>query len=506
MATQKHRDKEALLAYRKKIELIRSGEGANPYETTAEKKERINIFRKDYAAFVNYYFPHYATSQCADFHIKFANKVKRNKTFKGFAEWGRGLAKSVHLNIMIPFWLFINEEPIYMVIIGNNHDKAKTLLDDLQAELEANPRIINDFGKQMVPGDWESGDFRTASGFMGKALGMGQSVRGLRKKAQRPNYIVMDDCEDKQLIKNPKRQDETVQWVEKDLIPTMDGSIRRFSYANNRFAPEMIQTKLQQRHPNWFVHHIKAYNNVTFEPIWKAKYNANYYRILESEIGTLAARAEFNHEPHVEGKIFTDDMIQWGKIPALNHFIHITGHWDVAYAGTTTADYNAVRVWGLHERDFWMINCFLKQSKMKAALQWMADFQMSLPKTVIVHWAFEAQFWNDEVIRTIEEVEREFGITLNLVKVDRPTAKKYDRMLSLHPYYQNGRIYYNDKLQSHNDTQLGLAQLKGIEPGYNCHDDAPDADEQAIKRLSKYIKMDSSFKPVFGKRKRRKSY
>ena len=40
------------------------------------------------------------------------------------------------------------------------------------------------------------------------------------------------------------------------------------------------------------------------------------------------------------------------------------------------------------------------------------------------------------------------------------------------------------RLKGDSDTQVALAQLKGIEPGYSTHDDAPDADEQAISVLS----------------------
>jgi predicted phage terminase large subunit-like protein len=180
-------------------------------------------------------------------------------------------------------------------------------------------------------------------------------------------------------------------------------------------------------------------------------------------------------------------MIQFAKLPRLNSFEIIIGRWDVAYAGTPTSDFNAVRVWGLKNKRFYYIDGFVKQSKMKAAVEWMATFQKELPNTVIVHWGFEAQFWNDEVLRTIEEVEKEHQIVLNISKIERPKVRKYDRILSLHPYYQNGKIYYNEKLKHDSSCQIGIAQLKGIEPGYKGHDDAPDADEMSISELSKYI-------------------
>ena len=483
----KQADKKRLAQYQEKLALVRSS-SAPFLESPTQKEARMRRIKKDIAYMVEYYFPHYASAECADFQILFAKRVKKNPHYKGFAEWGRGLAKSVWNIVFIPFWLWINDVPMYYVVIGNNYDRAKQLLDDLRAELEANPRIIADFGELHNPGSWEDGFFvtRGKTPLIAQALGMGQSVRGLRVKGQRPTHLNMDDIETKDLNKNPKRQLEIVKWVEKDLIPTMDGPVRRFIQSNNRYAPQMVQTMLQERHPDWNVHRVNAYDPSTYLPAWPAKYTPDYYRSVEQEIGTLAARAEFNNDPHVEGTVFKEEQIQWAKLPRLNQFQIIVGHWDVAYSAAASADYNAVRVWGLKGKDFWQIDSYVRQSKMRQALEWMVQFQLSLPKTVIVHWRFEAQFWNDEVMRTIREVEQASGVELHLVKVDLSRSKKYDRILTLQAYYQNGRIYYNEAKKGHQDTQIGIAQLLGIEPGYKSHDDAPDADEQAIRYLSKH--------------------
>lgn len=480
-------DKRAVERYLAKLSLIRSAANVNPNETEAEKKARIERAKKDVAFMVQYYFPHYATSPCSYFQIEFANMVKRDKTFKGFAQWGRAQAKSVWNSIIIPFWLWINEEPIYYVLVGSSGDRAAQLLDDLRAEFEANPRIIADFGEQQQLGTWETGFFITKGGFIGQALGMGQSVRGLRVKNKRPTHINPDDIETKDLVKNPKRQNEIVRWIEKDLIPTMDGDYRRYVHSNNKFAPRMVQTILQERHPKWKIHQVNAFNPVTFEPTWHQKYNSQYFKDIVDDIGILAANSEYNNSPHVEGELFKEEDIQWGKLPNLNHMKFIVGHWDVAYAGTPTSDYNAVRVWGLKDKTFYYINSFVRQSKMRAAIEWMCDFQSQLPPSVSILWQYEAQFWNDEVERTIKEVQKAAGINLNIIRVNTPKINKYSRILSLHPKYQNSRIVYNEKLKSHNDTQIGIAQLLGIEPGYKTNDDAPDADEQAITTLEKHI-------------------
>jgi hypothetical protein len=74
---------------------------------------------------------------------------------------------------------------------------------------------------------------------------------------------------------------------------------------------------------------------------------------------------------------------------------------------------------------------------------------------------------------------------ISLIRDDDRKGKKYDRIVSiLLPLFQQGFMIFNKKEESSNDHQEGTAQLQGIEPGYNCHDDAPDADHGAITKLS----------------------
>lgn len=498
----KRKDRAAIEQYLKRLEIIRVAAHINPNESEQEQKLAIEKAKKDVRFMVERYFPHYATSPSAKFHVSFANKVKREPTLKAFAQWGRGLAKSVWCDVIIPFWLWMNDEAHFMVLVGQNHDKAKRLADDLRAEFEANPQIIRDFGEQKMEGSWESGDYRTKGSkkhqlkpFIVKAAGIGQSVRGLRIGAQRPDLCVVDDIETRETVRNPKRQSEYAKWVKEDLVPTMDGPIRRLLYANNRFAPRMIQTELQALQPGWHISHVPAYDKATYEPAWPEKYTPEYYQALESseEIGKLSALAEYVQEPHVEGKIFKEELIVWDKRPRLDHFAMLIGHWDIAYAGTSTSDFNAVRIWGLDKRNiFWYIQSFVKQSKMREAVSYICQVQKSLPKSVIIHWQYESQFWNDEVERTIREVSEEYQVQLLIRKVDTPRTKKYDRILTMHPRYQNNRIRYNRDMKGDGDTQTGLHQLYGIEPGYSTHDDAPDADEQCISFLEKHIQSSPS--------------
>lgn len=502
----KIKDKKAFEAYREKLKRISDYTGVSPWETDATKNARIDKARKDVGYFVLTYLPHYASAESAGFQSRLAKEVKGHNNGQWLVRWGRGLAKSVWCDLVIPLWLWINGEDIYMVLVGNNYDKAQILLSDLQAEFEANKLLINDYGEQVSYGDWSEGYFVTKDQqFIGKALGMGQSPRGLRMKDKRPNMVVCDDLEDKDTIKNPRRQDEVVTWIEQDLIPTMDDKGRRYLHPNNNFAPRTIQGELENKHPGWKLRRVDAYDPVTYQPAWPEKYGDKHYKYIEEEIGHLAAMAEYNNTPHVEGKVFKDEWIQWAEVPRIDHYHHLVAYWDVAYSNANTADYNAIKIWGLKDANFYLLKAFVRQCKMYEAIEWMFLYNMQLPKGVHINWYYESQFWNDALQMVYDEVVKKYRRHIPLIKDERKKPKKYDRITGLVPYYQQGRVYYNKKEKGSNDMQTGLAQLKGIEPGYKTHDDSPDADEGAIYLLNQHITSQAPI-TIGGQRRNAKYY
>jgi phage terminase large subunit-like protein len=488
MSTQAHKqkDKEAQKRYDELVKLIQSRQSfVNPLETELEKKKRIESLKKDFKAMVKYYFPEYAESETPSFHVKHANRMLKNKRIRVWTMWPRGHAKSVVNNLLIPFWLWMNKETRFFLIIGENQDKAELLLDDLRAEFEANEMIINDFGVQKTLGDWSSGSFRTKNGFIGKALGMGQSPRGIRVKNKRPDLIGGDDWENEQTVKNPKRQKALAKWFLGSICGTMDVGNRRITISQNKFADQMIFDLVTQENDSWIIDKVIAFDPATLETIaWKEKYDRQHWVDVVKEMTMVIALAEYCHQPFVEGAEFKDEMIQWTKLPPLNKMDAIVGIWDPAHSASPTADFNAVRLWGTMNGDKYLIDCYVKRSRKKGALRWIAEVQKRCSVNVL--FRYESQFWNEDLQRDIKEIEEEVGYALNLVKMERSTEQKLSRIIAtLLPQYTNGRVYYNIQLKSHNDTQEGLKQLKGIEPGYTGKDDAPDADSYAFKELDR---------------------
>lgn len=498
-------DKLALERYLEKIKRIQETNNVNLNETPIDKKKRIDRCKADYELCVEYYFPHYATSKCAAFQVDAANFIKKNRDCIDAEIWARGHAKSTHINIMILFWLWINGEVDVALLVGKSADDAKILLSDLQAEFEANPQIIADFGEQKKLGSWEDGNFVTKNGCAFFSLGRGQSPRGIRHRNKRPNIVIMDDIDDDEIANNPRRVSKVVRWIWGALYNAMDNNGKRLIIANNLISKTGIIAELIEK--------IKALSKIknnarvkivnaldkSGNPSWKEKYTKAYFIDLQQTIGDYAFETEHMNNPQIEGKIFKRKEIQWATIPKLHEMQYIAAHWDVAYAGTETADYNAVKIWGLKDKRYYCIKAFVRQCKMAEAIRFMINYDRSLPEGIIIEWRFESQFWNDALKMTLEEVEKEEKYSLPLIKVDRDGTNKYARIVQQQPFYQNGNVYYNIEEKYSVDMETGIAQLLGIEPGYTTHDDSPDADEAIISYLNKHVPSNAPL-PALGSR------
>jgi hypothetical protein len=498
------KDKKLLERYLNKLKLISENGKVNYTETEKDKDLRRERAKKDYKFFVEYYFPHYADCETADFQIEEANRLLKDKQIKLIEEWARGLAKSTHFDIFIPIWLHLFHDQLKcMLLVGKNQQSANRLLSDLQAEFTANEQIKHDFGSLVQQGSWEEGNFITKSGAAFYALGKGQSPRGLKNGPNRPDYIVLDDIDDDEECRNPRRVDQTVDWVLRALIPAMGSEITRFVMVNNRIAKHTVLTNLAANKE--FKHRVVKALEKNGDPSWPAKYSKEFYNQLILVIGWAAWSTEYMNEPVTEGKIFINDYIQYKPILKLNQYSRIVSYWDVAYSESKTADCNAVVLAGLYGVEKHIIKSYCRNSTMEAALRWMYGLNNNLPKSVIVEWYAESQFWNTAVDLAMQTVAKEFGYRLPIIFTEKPGkgANKYSRIVQMLPTFQRSEVYFNENELYNTDMQRGIEQLKSIEPGYKTHDDFPDALEGATDKLEMSRRVADST-PIIGMRQKSK--
>ena len=68
----------------------------------AKGPHRPQSAKKDYRYFVRTYFPHLATTECADFQVDAAIYMRDHENACGLFEWGARHAKSTHISVLQP--------------------------------------------------------------------------------------------------------------------------------------------------------------------------------------------------------------------------------------------------------------------------------------------------------------------------------------------------------------------------------------------------------------------
>lgn len=508
----KAEQKESLLLWKQHCDTVQTATTL-VRETAQAKEARIKKVRKDYVAFVDYYFPHYTVNTqtgkqtpCAPFHIKAANQVLKEKNLRAVYKWHRGAAKSTHLDIFIPLWLKCQEKRQLnvMVLVGKSETNANTLLADVQAELQYNQRYINDFGEQYNNGSWEEGEFVTKDGTAFFARGRGQSPRGLRYRNNRPDYIVIDDLDDDELCENPARVTRLTNWVKEALFGALDGGRGRFIMVGNLISKNSVLQQISET-KGVKVSQINirdSKGNVS----WAAKWTKEEVQAIEDFQGYRSFQKEYMNNPIVEGAVFRADWIKWAKRPAWHEFQELILYIDPSWKSTVKNDYKAAKLWGKVKGGYlWHLRAFVRQASVAELVRWCYDlFEWAQREGIAIKFYIEANFMQDMLLQDFTQEGNSRGYQLPILGDKRKKPDKFQRIETSAALWERGFVFYDISQKDDPDTQRGLEQTLAFQKGMRGHDDAPDCDEAATSLLSKHSRI-SNFEPSFGKRRNAKN-
>lgn len=100
--------KKAIEEWKQHCETVQAATSVNIIESPAQRLARIARLRSDYAAFVDYYFPHWTinpetgkATPCAKFHIDAANKLKPTETSKP-------VLSGIVVRLSLPIWTYLS--------------------------------------------------------------------------------------------------------------------------------------------------------------------------------------------------------------------------------------------------------------------------------------------------------------------------------------------------------------------------------------------------------------
>jgi len=471
-------------------------------ESPKAKLERMKALEGDYVSWFEYYFPNYAKVKSAWFHKKLANLVIKNKLIRLLAEWFRGSGKSVHIDMGIPlFLMYVLNDLHFMLLIGETEIKAQKLLSGIQAQLMYNKRLSEDYGEKFKSGDWATGDFLTVDGVRFMAIGFGQSPRGAREGSERPDYIVVDDVDNRKHFKNERLMSDAVDYITEDVwgaFDNMEGGTERFIFANNNTSKKSITNRLKQYFKAseakakeegdksifkvMTVCAVKDLNS--FAPEWPEKASADYWRKRFRDMPYRSFMREFMHVHVEEGKVFKFEYFQWRAPLKLTQYDALVFYGDLSYKAT--ACFKGLWLVGKIGREFDIIHGFLRQASRPAIAAWLYDLyeDKKLDKASI-KYRIEGLFAMDEFVNDFDIEGDKRGYHIPVVADKRPKIDKDDRIEALSAFFERRNTWLNENERNNYDQIELRDQLLAFEKGSEVAKDGPDSLEGAFSECNR---------------------
>lgn len=468
-------------------------------ESAKAKSARIKKSEETYTGWFEDYFPHYAKVPCAKYHGKLAKLVISNKKSKTLAEIFRSGAKSVHVGMGIPLYLLLVLKDLnFMVQFGENAQKAKQLLSSIQAELEYNQKLRNDYGHLMGKGNWADGNFLTTTGTRFMALGWEQSARGLREGAERPDYISIDDVDAKKHVNNSTMMADGVEKITEEIMGAFDAaddSTERLVYSNNNFHKNSITNRLKTEfnknrqldknagdETDWHVLTVTAVKDlVTFEPNWPEKTTAAYWKkkFIKNPISFLR---EYMHKHIAAGKIFKEEMMQWKDMLRLSMYDALIFIGDLSYKDK--GDFKGLFLIGKIKKEYHIIHSYLRQGSRTLAAQWLYDiYEERNLRRYNVRYLFDGLFAQDEFANDFDAEGELRGYYIPVIPNKKKYGDKHNHIESSLGRFLRKWVFWNLKEKQHSDQIEALEQYYAFEKGSGYYDDGPDAITVGFKEL-----------------------
>lgn len=455
-----------------------------PNETEAEKRKRIAGLEKDFEAWKRYYFEKYCYAPAASFHKKAARRELSKPELYECRPWARELAKDV-VEMMITLYQALTGQKRNILFISNSYDKAAELLEPYRINLASNPRIINDYGYQQMPGSWAYGDFVTTQKVSFLAVGADQSPRGSRNEDARPDKVIISDIDTDEDCRNPEMIKKRWHWFEHAVFPTRSVSNPfQVIFLGNILAKDCCIVRAMEMADH--VDRVDLEDNEG-NSTWPEKNTPEHIARIKEKISYAAYMAEYKNTPLAEGTVFKE--IRWDRIPKLKDFRFLVAYGDPSQSNKDKpavrkgASYKALPLMGFLGGNLYIITCYLDQTTNNKFINWYYDLEEYVKGKVQIYNyvennGFQEPFY-DQVLKPLlmqEGAARQHYISVAPDERDKPD--KFARIEgNLEPLNRGGRLIFNIDEENNPNMKRLEEQFKMIDPRLSSPADGPDAVE-----------------------------
>lgn len=487
-------DRQALKEWDELISAIRESSDIDPTDSRIDIEERKKRLEADHEAWFKYYFEAYYSSEPADFHIRSTQRFFSKNRLYDVRAWSRELSKT-SITMMQVTKAALTGVIRNVLYISNSYDNAEKMIGHIMANMEANQRIVQDYGEQKSLGQWESGNFLCRSGCAFLALGAGQSPRGTRNKNFRPDCIVFDDIDTDEECRNPDRIKNKWKWIEEATIPAMSVSgCYRIIFNGNIIANDCcIKRAIEKAKQLHKIGHYEIINirDKNGKSVW-ARNSEEDIDMFLSLISTAAGQKEFFNNPLAEGEIFTE--MKWGKCPPLHKLQYAVVYGDPAPSNSKNkaTSFKGCFLVGYADGFFYIYKGFLDHVTNDDFVIWYYDLHDYVGGRKQLRYFIENNSLQDPFYQQVfiplfaaRGMERGF---IPISPDERKKPEKFDRIEgNLEPIHRQGRLILNIDEKDDPHMKRLEEQFTLLSRTMKAPADGPDCIEGAWWKLNEML-------------------
>ena len=442
-------------------------------------------------AFALKYFKHYMTDEKTGEFIppaKFHQELYELLLTEQFAAVAapREHAKSTIVSLIFVLYCVCEKLRRFIVLISDSQPQARLLLAAVKAELEDNDKLRADYGDLAPQGDgakWAEEDIVTATGIRVSGRGAGQSLRGLRQRAARPDLVIVDDLENDQDVENPETRKKLMQWFKRAVLNL--GKNCQFLVIGTVLHHDSLLANLLKA--DAFKRFVKRIYQAVDEAwtaesvLWPERWPLEALKLKFEDIGPADFDQEFRNRPvSVETQTFKEEWFErWYYTDADiqgKQLRKVTG-FDPAIKQKQKADLFAEGTIGVAP-DGTIFVTRAQGQRIPFSKQVDRVFEvyaLDQPSQV----GIETIAYQEALKQEVDRRSREDGIYMPVVELT-PHTDKIMRIASLAPLVENGIMRFR------RDQREAVRQF--IQFPKADHDDIPDILEQLVSMVRKFVK------------------
>ncbi len=267
-------------------------------------KADIRRARYDCFFFGQRYFPHLLTQPSSQFHRALITAAEDGFHDRISILAPRGHAKSTWLSIIYPVWKIVRNRDIKIIIVSDTGEQAEMFLGEIRHELEANERLLADFGAfrpEAANRNWKASSITVERPSPAKEPTVYACGTGTRIVGRRADLVIVDDPLNDENTENERQRLKTLRWFRKTLTPILNPKTGRMVVIGTRKHPDDLHRVLGSN-PRYIQYVFRSMDGDVV--LWKERWPRARLLREKEEIGSLVFAQEYQNDPVSEETAF----------------------------------------------------------------------------------------------------------------------------------------------------------------------------------------------------------